>query len=109
MKPRRSVPFHLQQDQHDCGVACLRNVLNYYQAEISLEKLREWSGTGMQGASLLGLYQAASQAGFVARGAQAGGIADLREVQHPCILHVRPSGGMLHYVVYYPPQTPKKT
>jgi ATP-binding cassette, subfamily C, bacteriocin exporter len=108
MKLNRSVPFRLQQDQHDCGVACLRNVLNYYQAEVSLEKLREWSGTGLQGASMLGLYQAASQAGFRARGAKAGGVDDLRDIEHPCILHVNTDGGLLHYVVYYPSPAPKK-
>jgi ATP-binding cassette, subfamily C, bacteriocin exporter len=107
MNLNRSVPFTLQQDQHDCGVACLRNILNYYRAEVSLEKLREWSGTGIQGTSLLGLYQAASQAGFHARGARAGGIADLREMQHPCILHVSPDPGTLHYVVFYPARTVK--
>ena len=47
--------FVLQQDVSDCGVVCLQNILKYYDAEISLEKLREWSGTTRQGASLLGL------------------------------------------------------
>lgn len=102
MKPKTSLPFRLQQDQCDCGVTCLRNILNYYKAEVSLEKLREWSGTGRQGTSLLGLHQAAGQAGFVAQGAKAGGVADLRSVEHPCILHVSPDGVLQHYVVYYP-------
>ncbi|HEY6901639.1 MAG TPA: peptidase domain-containing ABC transporter, partial [Puia sp.] len=102
MKPKRSVPFRLQHDQYDCGVACLRNVLNFYKAEISLEKLREWSGAGRQGTSLLGLHQAAVRIGFTARGAQAESLADLRKVKHPCILHVTPDGIMQHYVVYYP-------
>ena len=108
MKINRSVPFNLQQDQQDCGVACLRNILNYYQAEVSLEKLREWSGTGIQGSSMLGLYQAASQAGFRAQGARAGGTADLRELHHPCILHVTLGNGQMHYVVFYPSPLPKK-
>jgi ATP-binding cassette subfamily B protein len=102
MKIRSSLPFHIQHDQHDCGVACLRNILNFYKAEISLEKLREWSGTGRQGTSLLGLHQAARQAGFIAQGAKASGIADLRTVEHPCILHVSPDGVLQHYVIYYP-------
>jgi len=102
MKVKSPVPFRLQHDQYDCGVACLRNILNFYKAEISLEKLREWSGTGRQGTSLLGLHQAAGQAGFRAHGAKANGIADLRTVEHPCILHVSPDGVLQHYVVYYP-------
>ena len=105
MKTNRPTSFKLQQDQYDCGVTCLRNILGYYHADISLEKLREWSGAGIQGTSLLGLHQAASQAGFTAEGARAGDISDLQEVQHPCILHVSLDGSLLHYVVYYPQQS----
>jgi len=107
MKQKLPRKFVLQQDQHDCGVACLRNILSYYKAELSLEKLREWSGTGIQGTTLLGLHQAAGLAGFMAAGAEAGSMADLKEVQHPCILPVTINGSMLHYVVYYPEQNTK--
>lgn len=101
---KRKLPrnFRLQQDQHDCGVACLRNILGYYQADLSVEKLREWSGAGTHGTTLLGLHQAASQAGLTPQGAEAGSIADLGEAQYPCILPVTINATMLHYVVYYP-------
>ncbi len=102
MRHRSKLPFRLSHDQQDCGPASLRNVLGYYRAEIALERLREWSGTGRQGTSLLGLHYAAGQAGFKAEGARAGSMADLDEVRHPCILHVTPDGVMQHYVVYYP-------
>lgn len=102
MRINQSVPFKLQHDQYDCGVACLRNILNYYKAEISLEKLREWSGAGRQGTTLLGLHQAATLSGFIATGAQADSLADLRKLKYPCILHVTPDGQLMHYVVYYP-------
>lgn len=94
--------FRLQQDQHDCGVACLRNILEYYQADLSVEKLREWSGASTHGTTLLGLHQAAKQAGFIPQGAQAGSVDDLQEVQYPCILPVTINEAMLHYMVYYP-------
>lgn len=106
MKINQSVPFKLQHDQYDCGVACLRNILNYYKAEISLEKLREWSGAGRQGTTLLGLHQAATQSGFIATGAQADSLAELRKLESPCILHVTPDGQLMHYVVYYPDEKP---
>ena len=105
MKKHRPSQFNLQHNQSDCGVACLRNVLNYYKADISLEKLREWSGTGLQGTSLLGLHHAAGQAGFKTEGACAEGIPDLRSIRHPCILHVTLEGGMRHFVVYYPTES----
>lgn len=104
MKPieRLHKQFVLQHDQSDCGVACVRNILLYYGAEISLEKLREWSGTTSEGTSLLGLQEAGAQAGFIAQGAQAENIYNLKEVQDPCILHVVKDESVLHYVVYYP-------
>lgn len=94
--------FCLQKDQSDCGVACLQNILHYHQAEISLERLRELSGTSQQGTTLLGLYQAAQQIGFNAQGCEAEGIHNLAEVKHPCILHFTIDNQLLHYVVYYP-------
>jgi ATP-binding cassette subfamily B protein len=94
--------FMLQHDQSDCGVACLRNILNYYGAEISLEKLREWSGTTSEGTSMLGLCEAGKSSGFNAQGAKADGVDNLKDVQHPCILHVVKDENVLHYVVYYP-------
>lgn len=101
---KHTVPryFRLQQDQYDCGVACLHNILGYYKAELSFERLREWSGSGIQGTTLLGLHQAAGQAGLLVQGAQAGSAADLLEIQHPSILPVTINGAMLHYVVFYP-------
>jgi len=51
---------HTQQhDQSDCGVACLRSVLRYFDSDASLERLREMSGTTQQGTTMLGLLQAA--------------------------------------------------
>ena len=83
MPKPRPYTFRLQHDQYDCGVACLRNILAWYNADISVEKLREWSGAGIQGTTLLGLHQAAGQAGFKAEGARASAVDDLQDVQHP--------------------------
>lgn len=94
--------FSLQQDISDCGVVCLQNILKYYSADISLEKLREWSGATAQGTSLLGLYEAANKCGFEASGASAEGIHNLYDLDHPCILHVNIDNQLLHYIIYYP-------
>jgi ABC-type bacteriocin/lantibiotic exporter with double-glycine peptidase domain len=94
--------FSLQQDMSDCGVVCLQNILKYYQADISLEKLREWSGTMRQGTSLLGLYEAARKCGFEASGASAERVDNLYDVDEPCILHVTIDKQLLHYIIYYP-------
>ncbi|MDD3721149.1 MAG: peptidase domain-containing ABC transporter [Lutibacter sp.] len=89
-----------QHDQSDCGVACLLSLINYYEGDNSLEKLRELSGTTKQGTTLLGLYQAANQLGFDANGCE----ADIQAViDHaaPLILHVVIEERLQHYIVCY--------
>lgn len=90
----------LQQDQSDCGVACLLGLINYYEGEESLESLRKLSGTSRQGTTLLGLYQAATHLGFEAQGNE----ADLQAlIDHgkPVILHVIMEEKRQHYVICY--------
>lgn len=92
--------FILQQDQSDCGVACLLSLINYYEGANSLEKLREISGTNTQGTTLLGLFEAASKVGFNANGCEATTEA-LIEHGKPVILHVVTDKQLQHYVVCY--------
>jgi len=92
--------FVLQQDQSDCGVACLLSIINYYQGSNSLEKLRELSGTTRQGTTLLGLYQVANKLGFKAQGNEAD-IQALIDHKQPLILHVLIEERLQHYVVCY--------
>ena len=88
--------FTLQQDQQDCGVACLLSVLKYHRGAASLERLRELSGTHTQGTTMLGLVQAATSLGFSTKGLQAD-MAFLKELSEPCILHVRMEQDLLLY------------
>src|SRR5271154_1874496 len=94
--------FVRQQDQSDCGVACLASIVKYYGGEISIEDLRKTAGTSRSGTSLLGLLQAAEQAGFEASGLLADSVASLKELAGPAILHVDIENGLQHYVVFYP-------
>src|SRR5690606_32752409 len=93
--------FVRQQGQSDCGVACLASVIKYHGGNITLEKLRELSGTTQQGTTLLGLYQAARQLGFDAQGLVAESVDNLRELTSPAILHVVIGNQQQHYFVYY--------
>ncbi len=92
--------FVLQQDQSDCGVACLLSLIKYYGGDTTLEKLRELSGTTKQGTTLLGLYQAANQSGFTAQGNEAD-LDALIAHKAPVILHVLMEDRLQHYVVCY--------
>ncbi len=92
--------FILQQDQTDCGVACLLSILKYYGGDDTLDNLRRLSGTNIQGTTLLGLKQAATSLGFDSDGCQAD-IEALIKHQQPCILHVITEQNSQHYIVCY--------
>lgn len=91
--------FVLQHDQSDCGVACLLSLVQYYGGAHTLEELRSFSGTTVQGTTLLGLYQAANSIGFEAEGNEAD-IEVLKAYNAPLILHLT-MGNLEHYVVCY--------
>lgn len=90
----------LQQDQSDCGVACLLTIIKYYGGSSTIEDIRKLSGTNITGTTLLGLYQAASSLGFKAEGCEAD-IPSLYKHPSPVILHVLIEDKLEHYVVCY--------
>jgi ATP-binding cassette, subfamily C, bacteriocin exporter len=90
----------LQQDQTDCGVACLLSLIEYYDGNNNLENLRRLSGTGITGTTLLGLFQAAKETGFDTEGCKAD-INALINHKEPCILHVITENNLQHYVVCF--------
>lgn len=92
--------FVKQHDHSDCGIACLISIINYFGGKEKLEKLRELSGTGKQGTTILGLYQAACKSGFIAQGLQAD-IKYLKTITDPVILHINIENKYNHYVVCY--------
>lgn len=89
-----------QHDQSDCGVSCLASVTRYFGGDVSLEKLREESGTTKTGTTLLGLFQAAPKIGLIAEAYEAD-IPNLKKQTDPCILHIVKDNYLQHYVVFY--------
>jgi ATP-binding cassette, subfamily C, bacteriocin exporter len=92
--------FTRQHSQFYCGLACLSSVIKYHGGETTQEKLREISGTTLNGTSLLGLYQAAQKMGFEVAGYEAG-IENLKEFSQPVILHIVKDKTQEHFVVCY--------
>ena len=92
--------IELQQDQSDCGVACLLTVIKYYGGNNSMETIRKLSGTNITGTTILGLYQAANSLGFNAEGCEAD-VSALFKHPIPVILHVLIEEKLEHYVVCY--------
>jgi ATP-binding cassette, subfamily C, bacteriocin exporter len=92
--------FTKQYSQFYCGLACLTSIVKYHGGEITQEKLRETSGTTLQGTSLLGLYQSAQKLGFEVKGYEAD-FENLKKIEAPVILHILKDGNLEHYVVCY--------
>ena len=89
-----------QQDQSDCGVACLLTIVQYHGGTDTFDNLRKLSGTTAAGTTLLGLYQAAGAIGFGSTGYEAD-LPTLSGLKEPCILHVQTDNRLQHYVVCF--------
>lgn len=74
------------------------NTILWWQHNIAI--FEELSGTTKQGTTLLGLYQAAGQVGFDAKGCETD-ILSLKEHGSPVILHLVLDGKFEHYMVCY--------
>lgn len=84
-------------DARDCGATCVQMIAKYYGKSYSLSSLRKYSFISREGASLMGISDAAERIGFRATGAKTS-LRYLEEnVPLPCILHWNQN----HYVVLY--------
>ncbi|MDE6810467.1 MAG: peptidase domain-containing ABC transporter, partial [Muribaculaceae bacterium] len=85
-----------QHDSMQCGVACLAMICHHYGKKYSIEQLERFCHAGTSGVSMLGITEAAGKAGFETMTVSAS-IEELREIEHPCILH----WNQKHFVVLY--------
>ncbi|HDR4909321.1 TPA: peptidase domain-containing ABC transporter [Bacillus cereus] len=90
-----------QHDLKDCGPACLAMISYYYGLNMSISKIREISGTDLQGTNVKGLIEAGENLGFEVKGVKATNPEALMKISLPAIAHVVVNGGLLHYVVIY--------
>lgn len=88
-----------QQNEEDCGAACLASIAKYYGKTFTINRLREAVGTRQQGTTLLGLKQGAEIIGFNARSVQATPeiLDQLERAPLPAIIHWQG----YHWVVLY--------
>lgn len=59
-----NIPYYPQLDERDCGATCLRMITEYYGQSLSMERLREATGTTERGADMSGLEAGAQALGF---------------------------------------------
>jgi ATP-binding cassette subfamily B protein len=90
-------PFYKQHDASDCGVACLRIVARHYGRHYSLDFLRDMAYIDRDGASLMGISDAAEKIGFRTLGVKTGFGRLQTDIPLPCIAHWKQN----HFVVIY--------
>ncbi|MEM6709618.1 MAG: peptidase domain-containing ABC transporter [Pseudomonadota bacterium] len=89
-------PLVPQAEEMDCGAACLTMICRYHGLSLTLGRVRELVGVGIDGASLDGIARAAEAMGFTARGVQAS-FGALKGFELPFIAHWEG----YHFVVVY--------
>ena len=95
-----SFPFIRQLDESDCGAACLAMIARYYHKDIGIGTIREYSSTTREGASFLGLKQAAEQLDFFTNAARSPDRKLPESLPVPCIVHLF-KDQVFHFVVLY--------
>lgn len=99
MKPFTHVQ---QQDEKDCGVACMAMILKFYKTEIPIHKLRDFSGTDLEGTSAFGLKKAFEKLAFNYTAVQADtNVWREKELTLPVIAHILIENRYMHYVIIY--------
>lgn len=87
-----------QRDITDCGAACLASVAAWYNVSIPVSRIRQLAGTDKKGTNILGLIEAASKMGFLAKGVR-GNWESLSKIPKPAIAHIVVKEVLQHFVV----------
>lgn len=89
----------LQNDETDCGPACLAAIFGKYGLKVSIAKIRDIAGTDRQGTSAYGLVKVIEHYGFQQKVVEANENALNQKLPLPAIAHVVIDDSLLHYVV----------
>ena len=89
----------LQNDETDCGPACLAAIFGKYGLKVSIAKIRYIAGTDRQGTSAYGLVKVIEHFGFQQKVVEADKSVLTNKLPLPAIAHVVIDNSLLHYVV----------
>ncbi|MEM1433624.1 MAG: peptidase domain-containing ABC transporter [Pseudomonadota bacterium] len=89
-------PLVPQAEEMDCGAACLTMICRHHGLSLTLGRVRELVGVGIDGSSLDNIAHAAESLGFTTRGVQAS-LSALKSFELPFIAHWEG----YHFVVVY--------
>ena len=89
----------LQNDETDCGPACLAAIFGKYGLKVSIAKIRDIAGTDRQGTNAHGLVKVIEHFGFQQKVVEADKSVLTNKLPLPAIAHVIIDDSLLHYVV----------
>ena len=89
----------LQNDETDCGPACLAAIFGKYSLKVSIAKIRDIAGTDRQGTSAYGLVKVIEHFGFQQKVVEVDKSVLTPKIPLPAIAHVVIDNSLLHYVV----------
>ncbi|MEJ6484847.1 peptidase domain-containing ABC transporter [Nostoc punctiforme UO1] len=92
----KNYPFYAQQSAADCGSACLVMIGNYWGKHFSINRLRDMTNVGRNGASLKAMAATAENLGFSTRPVKAT-LDKLIDQPLPAIIHWEGK----HFIVVY--------
>ncbi|HVW97841.1 MAG TPA: peptidase domain-containing ABC transporter [Mucilaginibacter sp.] len=88
--------FYKQRDEVDCGPTCLKMIAKHFGRTFSIQKLRTLCQITKGGVTFLDISEAAEKLGLHSIGFKAD-VAQMKELELPCILHWRQN----HFVILY--------
>lgn len=89
----------LQDDETDCGLACLAAIFKKYNLKVTIAKIRDIAGTDRQGTNVHGLVKVIEHFGFQQKVVEADKSVLMPKIPLPAIAHVVIDNSLLHYVV----------
>ncbi|TMV48650.1 cyclic nucleotide-binding domain-containing protein [Paenibacillus mesophilus] len=92
----RKYPIRLQQNEMDCGPACLAMVMAYYGSRMPIVRIREQTEMSRSGSTLYGLTETAESLGLAAQGFTTQ-LDTLSRMKLPAIAHWKGE----HFIVVY--------
>lgn len=91
----------LQNDEKDCGPACILTIAKQFGSDISIAKLREISGTDRNGTNIVGMLKGLEYLGFDGKAVRVEDKKITNEISFPIIAHIKTEKNFLHYIVIH--------
>lgn len=92
--------FVKQQNEKDCAVACLYNIIRYHKGYVDMDKLRVKLKTNKDGTSVYDIVKVSNEIGFQSDAYECE-LNNLIDVKLPIIAHIKLNNIYDHFVIVY--------